>query len=342
MIIIPEILSSIGPIIANLLPNRIGKQCRERWYNHLDPHIKKGDWTVEEDDIIITQQLKYGNQWSLITKMLPGRTDNSVKNRWHATARARQRAESLEGGYGGRDDNSAALTTPPLFVDKAIPVFETASPQIASAYYSDSELYLDAECLIHSDISKIDKFPPNFVLKPLASNTSSTQTNSGVGWLVFPKDDVVSAQNEYNDELITEWVQTLRSSSGQCYSSEEKLSQSLLHRSITDQQQVLGDISLVEAVGSRFSSHSPTQSSIMLCPSPKKMGQFLDMSTKNIEIDIPPRNIFSPDMMADQYVMDLEGLPHAMELCLSPPLDRITFCSPDTMTMRVIQFEYND
>lgn len=26
---------------------RTGKQCRERWYNHLDPSVKKGEWTAE-------------------------------------------------------------------------------------------------------------------------------------------------------------------------------------------------------------------------------------------------------------------------------------------------------
>ncbi len=40
-------MNNLGTVIANLLHNRIGKQCRERWYNHLDPNIKKGDWTEE-------------------------------------------------------------------------------------------------------------------------------------------------------------------------------------------------------------------------------------------------------------------------------------------------------
>ena len=31
--------------IGESFPERTGKQCRERWYNHLDPHVKKGEWT---------------------------------------------------------------------------------------------------------------------------------------------------------------------------------------------------------------------------------------------------------------------------------------------------------
>ena len=46
--------------IAARIPGRIGKQCRERWFNHLDPAIKKGGWSVEEDRILEEQQALIG------------------------------------------------------------------------------------------------------------------------------------------------------------------------------------------------------------------------------------------------------------------------------------------
>ena len=73
--------------IAARLPGRIGKQCRERWFNHLDPSINKSAWTPEEDQQLFELQQKIGNKWCEISKYLPGRSENAVKNRWNSSAR---------------------------------------------------------------------------------------------------------------------------------------------------------------------------------------------------------------------------------------------------------------
>jgi len=81
--------------VANQVEGRLGKQVRERWYNHLDPMLNKGPWTPEEDALLLQLQAAMGNRWCEIAKNISGRSENAVKNRWNsAQRRARAQKEN--------------------------------------------------------------------------------------------------------------------------------------------------------------------------------------------------------------------------------------------------------
>lgn len=69
---------------------RKGKQCRERYFNHINPFLKKGKWLKEEDQFILEMQTANGNKWSEIAKHLTGRNENQVKNRWKSLVNKRK------------------------------------------------------------------------------------------------------------------------------------------------------------------------------------------------------------------------------------------------------------
>lgn len=48
-----------------LLPGRLGKQCRERWFNHLDPTVKKTEWTPHEDEVLFNAQVRLASMYAV-------------------------------------------------------------------------------------------------------------------------------------------------------------------------------------------------------------------------------------------------------------------------------------
>ncbi|GER42334.1 Myb transcription factor [Striga asiatica] len=82
------------PKAAGLL--RCGKSCRLRWINYLRPDLKRGNFTEDEDELIIKLHSLLGNKWSLIAGRLPGRTDNEIKNYWNTHIRRKLLSRGID------------------------------------------------------------------------------------------------------------------------------------------------------------------------------------------------------------------------------------------------------
>ena len=80
-------------VVAQSLPDRTGKQCRERYVNHLNPRLKVIDWSPLEDATIFHLYNTIGSHWAKMSKMIPGRTDNGIKNRFHNLRRQLERED---------------------------------------------------------------------------------------------------------------------------------------------------------------------------------------------------------------------------------------------------------
>ncbi|EEF48780.1 transcription factor MYB58 isoform X1 [Ricinus communis] len=95
------------PKQAGLL--RCGKSCRLRWINYLRPDVKRGNFTKEEEDTIITLHQTLGNKWSKIASHLPGRTDNEIKNVWNT--HLKKKLSFTDKDSDNRDESKESLTT---------------------------------------------------------------------------------------------------------------------------------------------------------------------------------------------------------------------------------------
>lgn len=70
-------------LIAEKMPNRTARQCRDRYSNYLIPGFFNGEWSAEEDENLYRKYQEIGPRWTIIQKYFKNRSPNSLKNRWN-------------------------------------------------------------------------------------------------------------------------------------------------------------------------------------------------------------------------------------------------------------------
>ncbi|KAL9256510.1 Myb-related protein [Drosera capensis] len=143
------------PKAAGLL--RCGKSCRLRWINYLRPDLKRGNFTEEEDELIIKLHSLLGNKWSLIAGRLPGRTDNEIKNYWNTHIKRklmgrgidpvthRPLNESSSPTAGDTTSISFAATSPKQASASPRPTTRKMTPPFSTAISDHGNMDQDAE-----------------------------------------------------------------------------------------------------------------------------------------------------------------------------------------------------
>ncbi|EFC44400.1 hypothetical protein NAEGRDRAFT_79798 [Naegleria gruberi] len=196
-----QLVKKHGPkrwsFIASHLEGRVGKQCRERYLNHLDPKIKKNAWTEEEDSIIIEMHEKHGNQWAKISKFLEGRTANAIKNHWNSTLS--KRLDKKKGEEQG--DKQLLEQTQIQMPQQSIPVQQMVYSSVDTSMLKEG---LRTDYADQIPLSCKSDFADFFTPTPQAAENTNKRT--------FPSGTIESLSKKIKtEELQLETEETLNS-----------------------------------------------------------------------------------------------------------------------------------
>lgn len=88
--------------IASLLHRKAAKQCKARWYEWLDPNIKKTEWSREEEEKLLHLAKLMPTQWRTIAPIIGRTASQCLEYYEYLLDKAADREAGLEGGEDPR------------------------------------------------------------------------------------------------------------------------------------------------------------------------------------------------------------------------------------------------
>ncbi|XP_066356473.1 myb-related protein 308-like [Miscanthus floridulus] len=169
------------PKAAGLL--RCGKSCRLRWINYLRPDLKRGNFTEEEDELIIRFHGILGNKWSLIAGRLPGRTDNEIKNYWNTHIKRKLLSRGIDPKthrpLGVSTSGACAASSHRQDQDQLLSARSSCSPETSGDDDSASAPHDGGGIDLNLSIS-LPRQPPSPSPSPLPTRQEAEATSGGV------------------------------------------------------------------------------------------------------------------------------------------------------------------
>ncbi|GMI93125.1 myb domain protein 16 [Hibiscus trionum] len=176
---------------------RCGKSCRLRWTNYLRPDIKRGKFSLQEEQTIIQLHALLGNRWSAIATHLPKRTDNEIKNYWNTHLKKRL-------AKMGIDPVTHKPKSDALLSGTGTDAHQSKNAANLSHMAQWESARLEAEARLVRE-SKLRTFQHRLGRPTIASSASAAQlvlkspwnsvSNAGFGDLESPKSTLTSSEN---------------------------------------------------------------------------------------------------------------------------------------------------
>ncbi|CAA3006684.1 transcription factor MYB108-like [Olea europaea subsp. europaea] len=165
---------------------RTGKSCRLRWLNYLNPNVRRGNITPEEQLHIIELHLQYGNRWTEIAKRLPGRTDNEIKNFWRTVIKKQAKQLKCDVNSVEFRDILRSIWLPSILKEQMHPKIEAnLESQLNSTVTEVSTDFDNMNCqklMTESEVHQTGFLPVEMNCQSNKSNVSVLDDFEDVNW----------------------------------------------------------------------------------------------------------------------------------------------------------------